>query len=168
VVATASMMNPQIVYGEDVMSRISYTMTNPEGLEVLNQAIVDGLNNIVAEVAESAGIKRQDILDMSLVGNTCMHHIYLNINPRYIGRSPFPPSLHHSIDVKARDFGLKISQEKEREEKGKYALAGWNVRPSQCDDFLYSSPNVNSGMPWNWSALLSLSRRLRTDLHPPL
>ncbi|MBI5584405.1 MAG: DUF4445 domain-containing protein [Deltaproteobacteria bacterium] len=138
VVATASMMNPQIVYGEDVMSRISYTMTNPEGLEILNQAIIDGLNNIVAEVSESAGIKRQDILDMSLVGNTCMHHIYLNINPRYIGRSPFPPSLHHSIDVKARDFGFKIPQEKEREEKGKYAPcrvecpAGVNV-----DDFLY-------------------------------
>ncbi len=138
VVATASMMNPQIVYGEDVMSRISYTMTNPEGLEILNQAIIDGLNNIAAEVAESAGIKRQDILDMSLVGNTCMHHIYLNINPRYIGRSPFPPSLHHSLDVKARDFGFKIPQEKEREEKGKYAPcrvecpAGVNV-----DDFLY-------------------------------
>jgi uncharacterized 2Fe-2S/4Fe-4S cluster protein (DUF4445 family)/NADPH-dependent glutamate synthase beta subunit-like oxidoreductase len=138
VVATASMMNPQIVYGEDVMSRISYTMTNPDGLEILNRAIIDGLNNIAAEAAESAGIKRQDILDMSLVGNTCMHHIYLNINPRYIGRSPFAPSLHHSLDIKARDFGFKIPQEKEREEKGKYAPcrvecpAGVNV-----DDFLY-------------------------------
>jgi uncharacterized 2Fe-2S/4Fe-4S cluster protein (DUF4445 family)/thioredoxin reductase len=138
VVATASMMNPQIVYGEDVMSRISYTMTNPDGLEILNQAIIDGLNNIAAEAAESAGIKRQDILDMSLVGNTCMHHIYMNINPRYIGRSPFAPSLHHSLDVKARDFGFKIPQEKEREDKGMYAPcrvecpAGVNV-----DDFLY-------------------------------
>ncbi|MFH0786895.1 MAG: ASKHA domain-containing protein [Pseudomonadota bacterium] len=138
VVATASMMNPQIVYGEDVMSRISYTMTNPDGLEILNQAIIDGLNNIAAEAAERAGIKRQDILDMTLVGNTCMHHIYMNINPRYIGRSPFAPSLHHSLDIKARDFGFKIPQEKEREEKGKYAPcrvecpAGVNV-----DDFLY-------------------------------
>ncbi|RPH89784.1 MAG: DUF4445 domain-containing protein, partial [Desulfobacteraceae bacterium] len=82
--------------------------------------------------------KRQDILDMALVGKTRIHHIYLNITTRYIGRSPFPPSLHHSIDVKARDFGFKIPQEKEREEKGKYAPcrvecpAGVNV-----DDFLY-------------------------------
>ena len=138
VIATASMMNPQIVYGEDVMSRISYTMTNSDGLEILNQAIVDGLNGIVAEVAETAGIKRQDILDMSIVGNTCMHHIYLNIDPKFIGRSPFAPSLHHSMDIKARDFGFKIPQEKEREDKGKYAPcrvecpAGVNV-----DDFLY-------------------------------
>jgi len=120
VVTTASMMNPQVVYGEDVMSRISYTMANPNGLEILNKAILDGLNGIVAEVAATAKIKRTDILDMTLVGNTCMHHIFLNINPRYIGLSPFPPSLHHSLDIKARDWGLKISPEVETGDKGTY------------------------------------------------
>ena len=107
VVTTGSMMNPQVVYGEDVMSRISFTMTNPNGLEILNGAIIDGLNGIAEEVAAAAGIKRQDIVDMSIVGNTCMHHIFLNTDPKYIGRSPFPPSLHHSIDLKARDWGLR-------------------------------------------------------------
>ncbi len=108
-VATASMMNPQVIYGEDVMSRISYTMTNPEGLEYMNKAIIGGLNGIVEEASASAGIKRTDILDMTIVGNTCMHHLFLNIDPRNIGRSPFPPAIHHSLDIKARDLGLKIA-----------------------------------------------------------
>jgi uncharacterized 2Fe-2S/4Fe-4S cluster protein (DUF4445 family)/NADPH-dependent glutamate synthase beta subunit-like oxidoreductase len=120
VVTTASMMNPQVVYGEDVMSRISFTMTNPKGLEILHNAILDGLNGIAEEVAAAAGIKRQDIVDMSIVGNTCMHHIFLNIDPRYIGRSPFPPALHHSIDIKARDWGLKIAPEMETRDKGSH------------------------------------------------
>jgi NADPH-dependent glutamate synthase beta subunit-like oxidoreductase/ferredoxin len=120
VVTTGSMMNPQVVYGEDVMSRISFTMTNPNGLEILNGAIIDGLNGIAAEVSAAAGIRRQDIVDMSIVGNTCMQHIYLNTDPKYIGRSPFPPSLHHSMDLKARDWGLKIAPEVEISGKGIY------------------------------------------------
>ena len=119
-VTTASMMNPQVIYGEDVMSRISYTMTNPEGLAHMNQAIIEGLNGIVREVADQAGIKQQDIIDMTIVGNTCMHHIYLNVDPKYIGRAPFPPTLHHSLDVKARDWGLKIPPEAETADKGSY------------------------------------------------
>jgi uncharacterized 2Fe-2S/4Fe-4S cluster protein (DUF4445 family) len=108
-VATVSMMNPQVVYGEDVMSRISYTMTHPEGLEQMNKAILDGLNGIVEEAAAIAGIKRNDILDMTIVGNTCMHHLFLNIDPRNIGRSPFAPALHHSLDIKTRDIGIRIA-----------------------------------------------------------
>ncbi len=109
-VATASMMNPQVVYGEDVMSRISYTITHPEGLEQMNRAILDGLNGTIEEAAALAGIMRTDIVDMTIVANTCMHHLFLNIDPRNIGRSPFPPALHHSIDVKARDVGIKIAR----------------------------------------------------------
>ncbi len=119
-VTTASMMNPQVIYGEDVMSRICYTMTNPDGLRQLNQAIIDGLNGIVTDVAAQSGIRRQDIVDMTIVGNTCMHHIFLNINPVYIGKAPFPPALHHSIDIKARDWGLKIPPEEEKVDKGSY------------------------------------------------
>jgi len=120
VVATASMMNPQVVYGEDVMSRISYTMTHPEGLEHMNKAIIDGLNGIVEEASRLAGIKRTDVLDMTIVGNTCMHHLFLNIDPRNIGRAPFPPALHHSLDIKARDLGFKLPSEAEAVEIGGY------------------------------------------------
>jgi uncharacterized 2Fe-2S/4Fe-4S cluster protein (DUF4445 family) len=128
-VATASMMNPQVVYGEDVMSRISYTMTHQEGLEHMNKAILDGLNGIVGETCALAGIKASDILDMTIVGNTCMHHLYLNIDPRNIGRSPFPPALHHSLDIKARDWGFKATSDKEGNALAQTREVGIKIAP---------------------------------------
>jgi uncharacterized 2Fe-2S/4Fe-4S cluster protein (DUF4445 family) len=107
--ATDSMMNPQVTFGEDVMSRITYAMTHRDGLKRMNEAIIDGLNRLAGRVAAEAGIKRRDIVDWTIVGNTAMHHIYMNIYPEYIGKAPFPPAMHKSIDVKARDMGLKIS-----------------------------------------------------------
>ncbi|GAG83974.1 unnamed protein product, partial [marine sediment metagenome] len=75
VITTSSIMNPQVVYGEDVLSRITYAMTKKDGLESLHQAIIKGLNQIAGRAAAQAGIRRQDIVDMTIVGNTCMHHI---------------------------------------------------------------------------------------------
>ena len=109
VIATDSMMNPQVAYGEDVIARINYSMTHKDGLEVMNQAIVKGINKLAGRAAAGAGIKRSAIVDMAVVGNTCMHHIFLSLDPRYLGQSPFPPSLHRSLDIKARDLGLRIS-----------------------------------------------------------
>jgi len=109
VIATDSMMNPQVAYGEDVIARINYSMTNKDGLEVMNQAIVKGINKLAGRAAAGAGIKRSAIVDMAVVGNTCMHHIFLSLDPRHLGQSPFPPSLHRSLDIKARDLGLRIS-----------------------------------------------------------
>ena len=109
VIATDSMMNPQVAYGEDVIARINYSMTHKDGLEVMNQAIVRGINKLAGRTAAQAGIKRSAIVDMAVVGNTCMHHIFLNLDPRYLSQSPFPPSLHHSLDFKAHDLGVKIS-----------------------------------------------------------
>ena len=108
VLSTASMMNPQTPYGDDVMARITYAMTQENGLEKLHKAILDGLNEIVDQVCESAGFQPTEITEAVLVGNTCMHHIFLNVHPKYVGLSPFCPVIHHSVDIKARDFGLKI------------------------------------------------------------
>ncbi len=109
VLATAAMMNPQVAYGEDVMSRIGYATKEKGGLKRLNDAIIKGLNQIVGEVTKKTGIKRADIIDMAVVGNTCIHHLFLNIDPRHLGKAPFAPGIHHSVDVKARDLGLKIA-----------------------------------------------------------
>ena len=108
VVATDAMMNPQVAYGEDIMSRINYAVKGKNGLKQLHQAIIKGLNEIIANATKKAGIKRTDIIDMAVVGNTCMHHLFLNIDPRHLGRTPFPPAIHHSVDIKARDLGLRI------------------------------------------------------------
>ncbi len=109
VVATDSMMNPQVIYGEDVMSRITYNMTHEDGAEVMCAEIVKGLNKIAGRAAAAAGIKRHDIVDMTAVGNTCMHHLFMALDTRYIGMCPFPPARHHSVDIKTRDLGLKIA-----------------------------------------------------------
>ncbi|MBW2308338.1 MAG: DUF4445 domain-containing protein [Deltaproteobacteria bacterium] len=107
--ATASMMNPQVKYGEDVMSRITYAMTHPgEGLERMKTEIVEGINRIVSRVASSCDRVPENIYDMTVVGNTCMHHIFLGIDPGPLGMSPFTPAIHHSVDIKARDLGVRI------------------------------------------------------------
>lgn len=108
VVATESMMNPQVSYGEDVMSRITYAMMNADGLDKMHQAIIDGLNTIAERITAEVGLTSADIVEAVLVGNTAMHHILLGIYPEHIGMSPFPPAIHTSVDVKARDMGLKI------------------------------------------------------------
>lgn len=106
VIAIDSMMNPQVPYGEDVMARITYAMTHDNGLAKMHGAIIDGLNKIIRNVTEEAGLTPEDVLDLVVVGNTCMHHIFLNIDPKPVGLSPFPPATHKSIDLKARDLGL--------------------------------------------------------------
>jgi uncharacterized 2Fe-2S/4Fe-4S cluster protein (DUF4445 family) len=110
IVASASEMNPQIVYGEDVMSRIQYTIANPDGLEILHNAIINTLNQLFATAARKAGITIDDILELTVVGNTTMHHIFLNLSPRYLGMAPYVPIQFHSIDIKARELGLTIRQ----------------------------------------------------------
>jgi uncharacterized 2Fe-2S/4Fe-4S cluster protein (DUF4445 family) len=109
VLVTESMMNPQVRYGEDVMSRITYCMMNEQtGLKELQATIIEGLNTIVKQAAHKAGISHLDISEMTLVGNTAMHHILLGINPEYMGVAPFTPALHHSVDLKADRFGIDI------------------------------------------------------------
>jgi uncharacterized 2Fe-2S/4Fe-4S cluster protein (DUF4445 family) len=109
VLATESMVNPQVVYGEDVMSRITYTMVHPGGLKAVNKTIIQGINHIIRDICHQAGISEQEIVDIAWVGNTCMHHLFLNVDPEQLGQSPFVPVVHHSFDVKARDLGLGVS-----------------------------------------------------------
>ncbi len=109
VLITESMMNPQVRFGEDVMSRITYCMLNEvSGLKELQNTIIEGLNTIAKQAAEKAGFTAEDISEMTLVGNTAMHHILLGINPEFTGVAPFTPALHRSVDVKADRFGIRI------------------------------------------------------------
>lgn len=110
VLATGSMVNPQVVFGEDVMSRISYSMANSDGTAALNKAIILGINDLIRDTTIRAGVEASDIVDLVCVGNTCMHQIFLGCDIRYLGRSPFTPVIHRSMDVRARDIGLRVSQ----------------------------------------------------------
>jgi uncharacterized 2Fe-2S/4Fe-4S cluster protein (DUF4445 family) len=107
--ATASRMNPQVPYGEDLMSRVSYAMMNDDGTERMHAVIIDGLNGLITELCTEAAIAPTDVVEMVLVGNTTMHHLLLGVNPRELGGAPFSLVTHSAVDVKARDLGIKIA-----------------------------------------------------------
>jgi len=107
--ATVSMMNPQIPYGEDVISRISYIMRDEKNLEKMNRIVISGVNELIDEACKKAGINPKDIYDMIVVGNTAMHHIFLGISPKYVSLSPYPAVVQSSVDVKARDLGVTMN-----------------------------------------------------------
>ncbi|MGB9803605.1 ASKHA domain-containing protein [Desulfofundulus sp.] len=108
VLVVDSMMNPQVRYGEDVLSRITYAMMNEDGLEKMHQAIIEGLNTLAQRMTEKIGLLPTDIVDMTLVFNTAMQHIALCIDPKFLGRSPFAPGTKQSRNIKARDLGVNI------------------------------------------------------------
>jgi uncharacterized 2Fe-2S/4Fe-4S cluster protein (DUF4445 family) len=89
VVATAGRMNPQIRFGEDLMSRVSYVMMNPGGEKDLTSAVRASLDELVGELTESAAIDRNKVMDIVLVGNPVMHHLLLGFDPVPLGQSPF-------------------------------------------------------------------------------
>ena len=107
--ATASCMNPQVPYGEDLMSRVSYAMMNEDGTERMHASIIDGLNGLIGELCAAATILPDDILEMVIVGNTTMHHLLLGVNPRELGGAPFSLVTHDALDIKARDLNLRIA-----------------------------------------------------------
>jgi uncharacterized 2Fe-2S/4Fe-4S cluster protein (DUF4445 family) len=110
VLATQSAMNPQVRYGEDLMSRISYTNTEPQGLSRMNRQIIQTLNDLADKAAQSHDLSPQDITDVVLVGNTVMHHIFLGIDPAQLGVAPFALATYSALDLKARDLGLNFNK----------------------------------------------------------
>ena len=111
VLATAGVMNPQIRFGEDLMSRVSYVMMHPEGADQMRDAIRDALNQLFEELSEQAGGTIQDILEVSLVANPIMHHLVLGIDPVNLGGAPFALTVRDALDIPARDVGLRIHPE---------------------------------------------------------
>ncbi|HTP02396.1 MAG TPA: ASKHA domain-containing protein [Anaerolineales bacterium] len=110
IVAAESEMNPQIVYGEDVMSRIQYTIVHEDGLRTLHKTLIRSLNQMLARAARDAGIAARDIQEFVVAGNTTMHHIFLNIPPKALGHAPFASAVYRALDIKARELGLLINE----------------------------------------------------------
>lgn len=110
VVATAGMMNPQIRFGEDLMSRVSWVMMHPEGDVELTQAVREGINQLLDSVAREAGIECADILELSVAGNPIMHHLFLGINPIELGSAPFALAVDSALNLQARDLGLRMNR----------------------------------------------------------
>jgi len=110
VLATQSAMNPQVRFGEDLMSRISYSNSEPQGLSRMNRQIIQTLNDLGEKAANKVGLTPRDITDVVVVGNTVMHHIFLGIDPTQLGEAPFALATYSALDLKARDLGLGFNR----------------------------------------------------------
>ena len=109
VLASASVMNPQIRFGEDLMSRVSYVMMHPEGAQEMTSAIRVALNDLFKNVAKQVNAKVEDILEITLVANPIMHHLLLGINPVELGGAPFALTTDTAVEMPARELDLQIN-----------------------------------------------------------
>ncbi len=108
VVASTGSMNPQIRFGEDLMSRVSYSMMNPGGAQQMTEAVHAALDALAVEVARAAGVAVDDILEVTLVGNPIMHHLLLGIDPVELGGAPFALATDGALTIRAAEIGLKL------------------------------------------------------------
>ena len=108
VVASAGMMNPQIRYGEDLMSRVSYIMMNAGGEKALIQTVREAIDSLAQQTAEAAGVAVTDILQASFAANTIMHHLLLGISPIELGGAPFALAAHQSTNFRASELDLNL------------------------------------------------------------
>ena len=106
--ASAGMMNPQIRFGEDLMSRVSYVMMNPGGDTEMTRVVRQAINELIGKLAAGAGIDTKDILEMTLVGNPIMHHLVLGISPVELGTAPFALATDAATEVRTSDLDLEI------------------------------------------------------------
>ncbi|MFT5209346.1 MAG: uncharacterized 2Fe-2S/4Fe-4S cluster protein (DUF4445 family) [Flavobacterium sp.] len=109
VLATSGMMNPQIRFGEDLMSRVSYVMMHPEGSMEMTVAVRQSINTLVKELCIEADIDAGDIVEMTVAANPIMHHLYLGLSPVELGSAPFALATEQALNLNARDLDLDIN-----------------------------------------------------------
>ncbi len=102
--------NPQVIHGDDVISRIGFAQQHKDDLEKLQKEIVITLNEIIRETTQKAEIDKSNIYETVIVGNTCMHHLFLGLNPINLASSPYIPVIKENLSLKAKDIpGLSLN-----------------------------------------------------------
>jgi len=109
--ASVSSLNPQAVFGGDLMSRIAFVQFNPGNLRKLQTRIIGLLNRHIEQVTRESGVLAKWIYKVVVVGNTCMHHLLLGIDPSWVGLAPYAPVLRHPLVVPARELHLTVAAE---------------------------------------------------------
>jgi uncharacterized 2Fe-2S/4Fe-4S cluster protein (DUF4445 family) len=109
--ASVSSLNPQAVFGGDLMSRIAFAQFNPGNLRKLHTRIIGLLNQHIEHLARESGVLPKWIYKVVVVGNTCMHHLLLGIDPTWVGLAPYAPVMRHAMVLPARELFLKVAPE---------------------------------------------------------
>ena len=110
VVASSGTSNPQIRFGEDLMSRVSYVMMNPDGREAMTKAVRQAVNELIGKVCAEGGVDRQDIFDCVFVANPIMHHLFLGIDPTELGQAPFALAVSGALQFWADDIEIEVNR----------------------------------------------------------
>jgi uncharacterized 2Fe-2S/4Fe-4S cluster protein (DUF4445 family) len=105
--ASVANVNPQAVFGGDLMSRIAYVMNEPKKLATLRAKALNAVNDFIVEACEKAGVSVQHVYKVVVVGNTCMHHVFLGVDVTYVGLAPYAPVLRHAVVLPATELPLK-------------------------------------------------------------
>jgi uncharacterized 2Fe-2S/4Fe-4S cluster protein (DUF4445 family) len=107
--AAKGIMNPQISYGEDIISRITSIIDSPANSAELQKLVVAALNELATDLCAEVGASTEEIVEAVVVGNTAMHHLFLGLPVRQLAYSPFVPAVSQALDIKARDLGLHLA-----------------------------------------------------------
>jgi uncharacterized 2Fe-2S/4Fe-4S cluster protein (DUF4445 family) len=108
ILAMRTAANPQAIYGEDVISRMTQIQNDPASLDAMRRLLVEELNRLVGETCADAGVAAEDVVDGVLVGNPTMQHIALGVNPEPLGRGPYTPMWSDGVELEASRLGLAI------------------------------------------------------------
>ena len=108
VLASSGVMNPQIRFGEDLMSRVSYAMLNPEGAGQMTGAVRRAVNDLISDTASRAEVDTGAVLELTLVGNPVMHHLLLGLDPTPLGVAPFALATDQAVDIPASELAIEL------------------------------------------------------------
>ncbi len=110
IVASSGTSNPQIRFGEDLMSRVSYVMMNPDGRVAMTRAVREAVNQLIGKVCAEGGVNREDIFDCVFVGNPIMHHLFLGIDPTELGQAPFALAVSGALQYWAHEIDIEVAR----------------------------------------------------------
>ena len=108
-IAKSGAMNPQIAYGEDVISRIAYSLQSPDKPKILQSCLVEALNAMLVELCESAGVSQRQVVQAVVVGNTAMHHLFAGLPVRQLALAPYVPAVTEALCFQASQVGLALA-----------------------------------------------------------
>ena len=106
-VAKAGTLNPQAQYGADVIMRANYALER--GCDVLASCVREAVDRLIGQLCQDAGVEREDVFAVSLVGNTCMHHLFLAISPDSLVHAPYNPAISEPLLLRSCDYGLRVN-----------------------------------------------------------
>ncbi len=107
--AKGGLTNPQVPYGEDVVSRIAYTNVHKDGRSLMQRLLAERINELAGDLCRQANVMPAQIVELAVVGNTAIHHLFLGLPVHQLGEAPYVPAVSDAVEVYARDLGITVA-----------------------------------------------------------